>query len=324
MTSKELQTYLATLKGVARKSTYKEVEIVGNEIKVRTEDQLYILKTEVEDKGVFEIPALDMLALDPTADLEPFRKQDEPNGIAEPKTKFLATTQVDKTLMELLDKATKFTSKDEFRKALMRVHIKDGTLFGTDGYRATLNRYTSTDFANFAPSTIASVKKCFKYGEWQMESGEFSDIDCISKFSNGVLTIWDRGVGKSQVPDMRKVISAGEAKKYNICDTLIKLPYREIKRIADKNTRKLEIWTDGELTLENLRLPLKAIITKEDYVYDEDDDMDIVLPRVDGDPTSLICTDFALLSCVKPDKDGMISLRMLAYGDGAKYLLHVA
>ena len=324
MPSKEFQTYLSTLKNVAKKSPYKEVEIEGGDIKVKTESQFYVLKADVKQQGVFEIPALDMLAMDLNADLTPFQKSVEPLGISAPEgVEIYDTALIDKLFMARLDQATKFVSKDEFRPALARVHIMDGDIFATDGYKASLDRITHlTWFANFSPTTIASVKRCFKYGTWHLHFGKTAGMDSISNFSNDILTIWDKGVNRDSVPKMREVISKGSAKRYNLCDTTIYFPYEAIKRVADKGRTKVEIGFNGEITLENVLLPVKARVVEDKTVYGESDSMKIVMPRADS-KDSLICLDFALLSAMKPNKEGTLVLQMLKRGDGEKHLIHV-
>lgn len=325
MLLKELQTYLATLKQVARKGEYKEVELGRGEIRVRTKDQFLVLKADVKQEGVYELPALDLLALDLNADISAFRKSAEPLGVSEPEgVAIYDTALVDKTMLARLDQASKYVSKDEFRPALTRVHFMDGDIFATDGYRAILDKIThQTWFANFSPTTIASVKKCFKYGVWHVHFGKTEGMDSISNFSNGTLTIWDKGVNRDSVPKMREVISKGNAKKYNVCDTAIYFPYEAVKRVAEKGRTKVEIGLDGEIDLENVRLPLKARIAEDKEVYGENDSMKIVMPRADGKDDSLICFDLALLSAMKPNKEGILVLQMLKQGDGEKHLIHV-
>ena len=316
MKTAELKTYLQVLKSKVKTSPYKEVEISGTQIKVRGEkgnpDILFVLNCDTKGNGIYSPEALDMLLLDIEANIEAYRKGDvEGWRVVEYTTN--NDLYVDKEIMARLDEASKYVSKDTFRPSLCRVHFKNGDIMATDGYRAYLDKVVSEKLnGNLSPSTIAILKKCFKYGDWHIAFGKTPWSDNTLQVFNGYFTIWDKGTETSQTPELRSLLEARDLDT----DVVIKIPYKQIASI-DSKREVLELDVDenyrgeGEkmltLTLGGLNLPLRATATPVSATHTKGATLRVIMPRIDK--SHYLSISAPLLKGFPTDKEGNVYLQ---------------
>ena len=332
MLSTEFKTYIQVLKSKVKTSPYKEVEISGTQIKVRgekgNEDTLFVLNMASKGKGIYSPEALDLLLLDAEADLSAcFIRDIEWWTVAEHKVD--DNIHLSKEVLAKLVEASGYVSKDPFRPALCRVHFKNGDIFATDGYRAcVLPTGELHKQFNLSPSTIAIVKKCAKYSDWNCAIGHTKWSDNTNMVFNGALTIVEKGVDFANVPDMGKLL---ESKDLEV-DTVVKIPYKQVKEVLTswncKGSTELtfdidEQYRQGEsgekaltMTLGGMLLPLRAFTDR--FSPAPSKDTRILMPRVAKE--HYLSIDPQLLKAFKTGTDGCIRL---AYIEGLKSILLV-
>lgn len=316
MKTAELKTYLQVLKSKVKTSPYKEVEISGTQIKVRGEkgnpDILFVLNCGTKGNGIYSPEALDMLLLDIEADIEAYRKGDvEEWQVAEYTTN--NDLYVDKEIMARLDEASKYVSKDTFRPSLCRVHFKNGDIMATDGYRAYLDKVVSEKLnGNLSPSTIAIIKKCFKYGDWHIAFGSTPWSDNTLQAFNGYFTIWDKGTETSQTPEMRTLLEERDLDT----NVVVEFPYLALKALKpDKNATKVELSVDSlnpdlvEITLDGKVLPLRANFKRVEAKTRKNSTLRVLMPRADRGEQRLTAFDLALMNSFPTTKSGAVMLR---------------
>ena len=334
MDKTELKIYLQILKSKVKTSPYKEVEISEKQIKVRGEknnpDTLFVLNLteEIEANGIYTPEALDLLLLDPHADLSAYRKGDymgwQVAGFHADDGMLL-----DKEKIALLTEASGYVSKDNFRPALCRVHFKNGDIMATDGYRMGIfpTGELHRQF-NLFPSTVAIVKKCAKYGTWHCVIGHTERHESVNTVFNGCFSVTEIGVDFDTVPDMRKLIESKDTE----VDTVVKVPYKQIKDILTswkcKGESELtfdidEQYRQGEsgekaltMSLGGMLLPLRAFT--DPISAPSLKEVRVLMPRVaKGHYLSI---DPSLLKAFPMGKDGSIRL---AFKDELKSILLV-
>lgn len=316
MKQTELKTYLSILASKVKTSPYKEVEITGKEIKVRGEkgnaNILFVFTCETKGDGVYSPEALSLLCLDINADISAYRIRDA-EGWQVAQFQVYDTWYLNKEWLNCLTEAVKYVSKDEFRQSLNRVHFTHGDIMATDGYRAYLHwtGQVSTN-GSLTPSTIAIVKKCYKYGEWHIEFGKTPFSDNTQRVYNEVFSVYDKGVELDTVPKMRQLFGERDLDT----DTEVDFPYQALKLLRlNKNDSKVELNIDPlgnsgdplQIILEGQVLPLRAKYKRVSRKYNKGQkDVKVLMPRSDG--SCLICFDLDYLNCFPTDKAGNIKL----------------
>lgn len=316
MKQTELKTYLSILASKVKTSPYKEVEITGKEIKVRGEKGnasiLFVFACETRGNGIYSPEALNVLCLDLDADISAYYIRDA-EGWCVDSLSIYDTWLVNKDLLGQLTEAVKYVSKDTFRPSLCRVHFTNGDIMATDGYRGYLHwTGETTTNGSLSPSTIAILKKCYKYGEWHIEFGKTPFSDNTQKVSNEVFAVYDKGVELNTVPQMRKLFEDRDLDT----DTEVDFPYQALKLLRlDKNESKVELDIDPtgsfgdplQIFLEGRLLPLRAKYKRASRKYTKTQkDVKVLMPRSDG--SRLICFDLDFLNCFPTDKAGNIKL----------------
>ena len=313
MQQKELQTYISILKKFAKSSTEKVVEIENRFIKVKTPTHLCVLGAPVPDAdcGIYSLEALDILSLDLNADISAYKLREVEGWKIDDSWKLYETETITKGLLDKLNTTAKFVSKDELRPALQQVHIMNGDIFGTDGYRAYITKH-SQDIEYTIPkasvhvSSINAVSKAFKFGEWLIAYGKDDYGDSRTEFNNGYLVIWDLGCDSSQVPEMRKLL---QERQTLTTDAHFKFPYKQVKGVANKDT-EVTIGKDGSISINSRPLPLKVTFQKSSPLVDGTSDTIKVLMPLINKEDAYIRLDLSLMSAFTPDKEGNLDLHV--------------
>ena len=311
MKSTELKSYLQTLNSKVKSSMYKEVEITGTQIKVRGEkgnaDVLYILNCGTKGNGIYQPEALSMLMLDIEADIEAFRIRDV-EGWQVADTTTYDDLHVSKETMETLTEAVKYVSKDNFRPALCRVHFQNGDIMATDGYRGFAKKTGLMSLnGNLSASTLAVLKKLYKYGIWHIAFQTTPHSDNTQTLFNGCFTVIEKGVDTSTVPKFRELLEERDLDT----DISVSFPYKALKLIADKNDKKVELEAEDDtlmkIYLEGKELPLRAKYQRVAKKFVKGKTIRLLMPRADG--SKLVCLDLTLMNCFDTDKAGNVELR---------------
>lgn len=296
--SKKIQDSLKALRQFAKKS--KRVEISGRSLVVRLEDIIYelVLDEPLERggeilQGTFKPEVLDVLMLDLNAPVAAYLMDQRVSDLPTlPNT--IETVDIDKELFASIEVTNKCVSTDAMRPALCKTYLEDGRIYGTDGYRMAILKFSRhLPSAALSTPTIGVVKKLHKYGYWQLDAGEN-----VAVLHNQHFWIIDTNTSGTPPPIDRVVENIPET------DTKIVLPYKALKQVTSRERSNIRIGEGGEISLEGELLPLKAAL--ESQPFSATSPRFIIMPMVKQ--SGLTEFDFRLLSHLKPDKDGNVEL----------------
>lgn len=288
--------YIEVLKGAAKKSPYKTIDIGAEQIQTLSGNSTLIYHCDISGDGEYEMDALDMIGMDIAADISSYRKGDRNWKVPTHQTTMSGT--LPKDLVASLSKAAKFVSKDKFRPILNQIHLEGGEIWATDGYRASIDHNDSIEgiTADLDIDHVATMKKIG--GDWEINAGEG-----FYQLTNGTLEIWQHA-DYGAFPRMRAVVGAERLGT----DTKILLPYKAIKGALEKHNQ-VNIQEDGTIIVNFRPLPVKATIEKEDHTYGENDSMLVLMPLEGGDGQTITAVDADLLKHYPTDKNGNLAIR---------------
>lgn len=304
----ELNAYLGILKSVAKANslpTLKRVAIVDGKLQATNLDTTITLKTNFAENGVYGLPLLDILKIDPllSNDYDSYKVSELRDWPEIKEQSWSNTIDLNKsagnkgTIGEVICHAMDFTSTDITRPALMCVWLENGKVIATDGYRAfTSSKIAEIDnmLIGLRQDTLKLLKKILKYGKWTLQYS-----DNMVKLEGEHATIISK-LGDGQPAPVTNIMSETKTFTHRVI-----LPYKQLKAIASKENHELNILSDGTLTLSNRPLPFKATIEISEYEYDGDQFWGVVCGLI-GDRFAL---DVNLLKPFATDMDGNIVIR---------------
>ena len=312
-----MNKYFEALKLATKKTKPAEIELDGKTIKVKTIEQLLELKCPTQGNGIYSAKALDILALDPSADVSAYLLREPEHWGAPKETKPYYSTPIVKEMLDAMWEATKFVSKDTYHANLMKVHFFDGDMFATDGYRAYVRRFAEKPHASLSVLAISALKKTYNpnYVIHFCEARGYDDLVCLT---DGVMSIYE--VGEiARPPKMRQLLE----EKLGEFDKTITLPVKSIKKVMEKYDHNTLLFDNEDGTMNvvldsckgRTQVPIKATIKSEPFTFTKGcAEIRVVLPRVPvGD--EYLNVDTLLFSQLPTDKDGSISFRIKESGE---------
>lgn len=259
MTTKtELNAYLATLKGVAKKGDMKYALITKDKITTTDGNLVASLTLPTKGDGKYELSALDALKVNTNIDLSVYR-------IGEYDT--LIDTEVSHIRMNdvhlLSDQekkalvfASDFASTDTIREALMQTVIdNNGWVMATDGYRAFAEKVNIVSDKNLylSPILMQAFKRGQKYGNWSIGIGtESMFYNTFASLTNGTLSLIEMQKEFSY-PDVLQLMHITEP-----MDTTVDVPVKDLAKIVDTNHRHVIVDDRGNISLTNYHDDRKA------------------------------------------------------------------
>lgn len=302
-TKTELNAYLATLKGVAKKGDMKYALIKNGKITTTDGNLVASLALPTKGDGKYELSALDALKVNTDIDLSVYRIGDydtlidtEVSHIRIEDTHLLSDQE-----KKALVFASTFASTDTTRKALMQTVINNnGWLVATDGYRAFAERVVNIvpeKDLYLSPEIMTAFGKTQKYGNWSLGIGTESMFDNLfASLTNGTLSLIEMQKEFSY-PDILRLMNITEP-----MDTVMDISVRDLAKIVDNTHRHVIVREDGHIDLTNYTgdkkqtpLTVSCLTHATPFIPDKDWTRRIIIMPLKVSEGEMIGVDYAFI-----------------------------
>lgn len=309
MNKTEIKAYLGVLKSVSKTSrldTLKGIAVSDCHLEATNLDVHVRLKHELEaENGIYDVQALDLISMGFGENIAPYKKQPLTDWVERKEQEWNGEIKLSKgvehlgkTLVDFIVFASGFVSNDNLRPALTAVWVWGGEIVATDGYRA----FASGEYEELKDASISlrgdllkQFKKVAKYGNWVLRYN-----DQMVELENGHISI-AAPLCAGTPPKIRQLIDTSRSFTH-----VVKLPYKALKQIIDKNNNRLALREDGAMELNQRELPFRAVVLNEPYEYKEGATRAIIC-GLKGNETRM---DTELLKAFTPNKKGEIALHV--------------
>lgn len=189
------------------------------------------VETPTIKDGIWNATALDYGFRDDTENKD-FTVEDYPEV---EMGKLIQEVELDETDMAKILRASEFTSKDMTRPALTGVEIKDGKVYGADGYKLYRDRLSQdiSETINLPQDCIKVLKavKADKHGVWVMSIYEDEKV----VFTHGKFRLYTQTIYE-KLPNCDQILEMSRGYRY-----MVRIDMKQIKPKKDQ-----VLWGDTE------------------------------------------------------------------------------